>query len=158
MAGEPLEGMAQLFSVLHDGSIERAELEGDTLTLEVAIGYLAQRLSPPSAGFVVTLRGVSALTYSPWADPARAPWEERVGPAAVCAGFDILEGGVRDGTLVVTLLRQGKITEDAGGELSFSAEGLTVHDSGGRAYTVAQLAELARGYWDAWSAKNAPKG
>lgn len=170
--------IATLFCVLHDGVITHVERvphasasgrnEGDDdpsserveawLVLTVHIGYLAERITPGARDLRVTLREVRHLRYFPWADPGEPPRPAVSADEVLSDEVDVLEGEVdAEGEVVVRILRHGACASDVGGELRFSADDVTIHDERGVAHTVEELTAVARGYWEAWSAKGSAK-
>ncbi len=51
-------------------------------------------------------------------------------------------------------IRSGN-SDFCGGNLLFEATAVTVRDEANKEYSVSELAEICRGYWNEWKAKNA---
>lgn len=151
--------IAEVFSVLHDGVIVavREEHVGSRrdLVLEVDIRYLAERIAKGHVGFVVRLEDVTELRYLPWqnqGEPAPPPVKDVI---PLLLSFDILGGKVDQDEAVVTVLRNGRIVADAGGDVVFRATAIDVTDRAGTPWSSAALADLARGYWEEFRRRTA---
>jgi hypothetical protein len=152
-----MEAVAQVFSIFHDGVIERAHGERSDLVLSVEIEYLAGRLAPPMRTFTVRLRAVEALDFTTWPnDATAAPVVLKDVDAIFSPELDILSGEVVDGRVHVSCNQAEPGYAYCGGDLRFRAAAAEVFDERGAAYSLERLAELARGYWDDWSARHRP--
>jgi hypothetical protein len=152
-----MEGVADVFSILHDGVIEQARSERSDLVLSVAIEYLARRVDPKMRTFTVRLRAVEALDFTTWpTDAAGVPVVIEDVASIFSPELDILSGEVADGRIHVACNQAEPGHGYCGGDLRFRAAAADVVDERGVGYSLERLAEIARGYWDEWSARHRP--
>jgi hypothetical protein len=152
MSIEGLENVRDIFSILHDGSISSYALNGDDLTLEVEIRYLAERVKPEFRKFNVQLFGVGNVRFSTWPSDLKSP------PVLITrvqnifdAELEILEGTLRDDEIEVICNQHNSDRSYCGGELRFRCARAEVRDERGKDYSIEELNALCRGYWDDWS-------
>lgn len=147
------EGIATLFSLLHDGVIVDAAREGDELALRVEIRYLTMRIDPSFRHLMVRLRGMEALRFSTWPKaPTASPetWSDvRVIPRCRSRSSKA-KRAAKVSRWSATSPRARPNT--AGGTLLLRADAAIVVDEAGTRYTLARahharrrlLARLAR--------------
>lgn len=152
---EGLENVRDIFSIFHDGTISSCTVNGDELTLEIAIQYLAERVKPEFRKFKIRLFGVSSVRFSTW------PSDLKSEPAVLTdiqrifeADLEILEGNLNDDEIEVVCNQCSAELAYCGGELRFRCLGAEVMDESGRVFSIEELNELCKGYWDDWSRRN----
>lgn len=146
------ESIADIFSVFHDGGIARYSSSGNGLNLDVEIRYLAERVDSAFRHFHVCLHDVRDISFSTWPKEAEAtPSVIRSLPEIFAPDLAILSGET-DGEHIKIICNQSSADYSyCGGELRFSASGATVHDERGKGYSVDELHQLCKAYWDEWS-------
>jgi hypothetical protein len=150
--------LAELFNVFHDGVITKASSVDQDLLLTVRISYLAQRIAPNFTTFNVRLHQVEGMSFATWPkDSAVVPEVLREVSAIFDPPLDILSGESADGHVQVVCNQPSLQTPHCGGTLSLRATSATVSDQSGKHYSLAELAALARAYWDEWSERNSKR-
>jgi hypothetical protein len=144
-----------VFSLLHDGRVVRAELRGDNLQFEVEIRYLAELVRPTFEKFAVTVFGVRAVSFVTWPNDATAPAGTLTSATEIFqAPLQILSGESEGGRVRVVCNQPSSAFEYCGGDLYFQAEGAVVRDEAGTEYPIEGLRALAQTYWSRWSERN----
>jgi len=153
-----LEDLAGLFSVLHDGTIVDAMTDGTDgtdLVLLVKIPYLAARIQTGLTTFGIRFSSVEDLTLATWPnDPAAVPDILRTVAEIFVPPLDILSGDVVAGRLEVACNQSSPKSNYCGGTLSFLTTSAVVTDQNGKSYALADLCDLAEGYWKDWSERS----
>ncbi|WP_341644080.1 hypothetical protein [Thauera sp. SDU_THAU2] len=150
-----LENVRDIFSIFHDGSISACALDGDDLTLEVEIQYLAERVNPGFRKFKVRLFGVSNVRFSTWPSDMKSDSAVLTDvPDIFDADLEILEGNLSGEEIEVVCNQHSSSLPYCGGELRFHCLRFEVTDEGGKGYSIEELSELSQGYWDEWSSRS----
>lgn len=146
------KNIAEIFSIFHDGVIASYLSSNDGLLLVIEVRYLAQRINPAYTKFLVCLFEAKDVQFHPWpnnADNSSQPItavDEIFKPR-----LDILQGEVRDKIIEIVCNQASPTFPYSGGELQFHAESAAVSDESGRFWSLEELAELCKAYWDEWS-------
>jgi hypothetical protein len=152
---EGLENVRDIFSIFHDGSISSCALDGDDLTLDVEIQYLAERVKPEFRKFKVRLFGASNVRFSTWPSDLKSdPVVLTDVPDIFDADLEILEGSLSEEEIKVVCNQHSSDLPYCGGELRFHCLRAEVADEGGKGYSIEELSELCKGYWDDWSSRS----
>jgi hypothetical protein len=152
---EGSEGVRDIFSIFHDGSLVSYFSDGDTLGLEVDIQYLAERVNPSFLKFKVCLFGVGDVQFSTWPSDLKEKSETITElPKIFEADLQILDGKIKEGLIEVVCTQRSRTFAYCGGELRFRCTYATVTDEAERAYSIEELGALCKGYWDDWSKRN----
>lgn len=149
------ESISQIFSVFHDGVITNYRNDKGSLTLEVEISYLAERVNPAFRKFEITLFEVKNVRFSPWLDNPEIsprPWFEL--SKIFVPELDILSGELENGQVRVVCNQPAAGVGYCGGDLYFDVEAAEVVDEAGMDYSIEALVSLSRGYWDEWKGRN----
>jgi hypothetical protein len=145
----PLEQIAAVISHLHDGRVTAFALEGSTLSLRVAIRYLAERIDPAYAFLTVHLDGAREIRFRPWWDDAdreqslsdlRLIFRSQKPP-------EILSAAPAGDRLKILLNCPEPHLGYCGGELTLLANGVQVVDPSGKSISGAELATIRDEYW-----------
>jgi hypothetical protein len=138
------ENVGAIFNVFHDGTIDRIISENGILRLDISILYLAERVNPTYQFFFVTLHNIHSFTYTPWRNtPVTEPSVLTDLDPISAKQLEILSSTIKPEGIEVLCLE----TSSHGGTLTFNADYAIVHDQGGNELSLAQLTDLAEGYW-----------
>lgn len=152
---EGRENIRDIFSIFHDGVIGSCALNGDELTLDIAIRYLAERVKPGFRTFRVRLFGVSNVRFSTWPDDLQsAPVVLTDIQQIFEPDLDILEGNANGDEIEIVCNQPSPAFSYCGGELRFRCLCAEVTDESGKYYSIEELSALCEGYWDDWSRRN----
>ena len=144
----------EVFSVFHDGIITNVKIDRATLSFDVKILYLAQRINTEFQKFYISLTDYKGLRFTTWPVINEAEVQEMLDPDEIFKPeLEILSGELKDGQVQVMCNQPSPEFDYCGGELSFSAELMTVMDEIGKNYSLKELCALSRGYWEDWSKK-----
>ncbi|MEK7298228.1 MAG: hypothetical protein AAB069_10055 [Planctomycetota bacterium] len=146
------QNIADTFSIFSDGIIVNHFCNGNRLTLNVEIPYLARCICPEFLGFTIELINIKNICFKTW--PSEAGDKERilVNPAHIFkTGLEIVESKVRNGC--VEVLCTNPIEEDdfCGGALNFEAETVVIFDDSGRQYSLEELSSISEKYLNTWA-------
>ena len=149
------ENIRDIFSIFHDGDIVQWKIEGENLTLEVSIEYLASRINPDYSKFTVTLYGVDKIHFTTWpSDLESSPVLISDTAKIFDSNLEILEGNIKRTLIEVICNHHSPKYEYCGGELYLIAESATVIDEGSQSYSIEDLDKLCSEYWEEWKNRN----
>ncbi len=148
---EGIENISDLFCAFHDGELTNVVQLDKTIQCDVEIKYLAEQISPNFSKFHIVLENVDSLRFTTW--PSNFEEKSRV----LCVSdeifkpdLDILEGNIVDSTVQVISNQADNDFDYCGGELYFSADYAVVSDESEKVYSLDDLKEISRKYWDEW--------
>jgi len=151
------ESICEIFLIFHDGMIEETSLSGRKLKLKIEISYLADRVKSEFKFFFVELDGFCSAEFRGW--PATLQGEKKLIAETsdiFKSPLEILEAKLTgDRIEVVCNIKSNVDSEFCGGELLFHADAATVRDEANKEYSISELGEICRGYWNDWKLKNA---
>jgi hypothetical protein len=143
--------LSEIFSVLHDSTIESAKGEKEHLTLRVGCQYLAELFNPSFYFFYVELIGISEFTFISWEEPAVATVDTPAALALVLAAdLEIVSAKVEHERTIITCIEPGS-SSGSGGELIISCQQVILYDQEKRELSLDTLRTVANNYWDRWS-------
>ena len=152
---EGLENINTMFSVFHDGEINRCVKTNSHLEFGVHIQYLAERINPEFRTFSVALEGVEGLYFTTWPDDANAEPDVIADVGSICTKeLEILSGEIENGFIKVACNQPLPGLGYCGGFLHLKAKSAVVKDEAGKQYSIDELCSLSNGYWDEWASKN----
>ncbi len=138
------DNLGAIFNVFHDGIIVRIVSKNGNLHLVIGISYLAERINPTYQFFYVTLQDVQSFTYTPWGNILLPETSILTDPDHISTRrLEILSSIVTPKDVEVLCLQNAR----QGGTLAFNVDYAIVRDQGGETVSLAQLIELAEGYW-----------
>jgi hypothetical protein len=153
-----IEELAGLFSVLHDGVVQHAELDDGELLLRVRVTYLAGRVQEGFTTFAVRLSGVEDLAFSTWPKDAEAAPRLLHAPDEIfIPPLDLLSGKATEGHLRIDCNQPAPSAPHCGGTLTLRATAATVVDEAGKNWSLSDLTALADAYWAEWRERNAQR-
>ena len=148
-----IENLRFLFNIFHDGGIVHYAQKGCDLELDIEIMYLAERVNADYRTFRLTLEKTQ-LVFETW------PKDITAKPARVSAYAQIFHpeleilGAEIEGDVLNVACNQSSVDSDyCGGNLLLRAESAIVADEGGKSYSIEELQELCRNYWEDWKNK-----
>jgi hypothetical protein len=125
-----------IWNLLHDGEVSKLTRENTSVTIEVDIGYLRRRLTPPGDSFVLKLYGITTLSFSSWDDRA-----ETLEQAVALGQLEILSTESKDMPVVVMTTM---------GELTIAFESVQIALETGQPIACADIARVSEEYWRQW--------
>ncbi|MBI5308246.1 MAG: hypothetical protein HZB37_07965 [Planctomycetes bacterium] len=146
------QNIADIFSIFSDGIIVNHFYNGNRLTLNIEILYLARCICRDFLGFTIELSNVKNMCFKTW--PSEAGDKERllVNPAHIFeTGLEIMDGKVRNGCIEVICSNPVEEYDFCGGELNFEADTAAVFDDSGRQYSLEELASISKKYLNKWA-------
>ena len=145
------ENIAKIFSIFHDGGINGYSFQNDELTLTVDIMYLAQRIDTSFKTFKIIIKELNQLSLTTWPDDSNQEPEIIKDTSLVFEGdLEILDGEIEK-NLVKIIFNQTKPKMGyCGGYIHFQAKTASVEDEAGKEYSIKELTDLAKGYWQEW--------
>jgi hypothetical protein len=149
------ENIRDIFSIFHDGSITHSSLEADTLSFDVEIQYLAERVSRAFRKFHVRLLGVANIHFSTWPRDLKSEPAVLTDPQKIFEpDLEILEGSLNGKEVQVVCNQHASDFPYCGGELRLRGAAAEVTDEAGKSYSLDELTALCKGYWDDWAKRN----
>jgi len=150
-----LENINTIFSVFHDGEINRCVKTNSHLEFDVHIQYLAERINPAFKKFSVVLEGVEELHFTTWPDDANAKPDVLADVGSIFTEeLEILSGEIKNGAIEVACNQPLPNLGYCGGFLNIKAKSAFVSDEAGKEYSIEELCSLSTSYWNEWSNKN----
>lgn len=140
--------IVDMFCIFHDGGIEDATLVKDVAKFRIEIDYLAERIDPNFTFFTVALAGFHDAEFHAW------PRENK--DVSKIFGFeqifsqtlDILEARWTNNKFEVVCAISAPQSTYCGGQLFFNADSAQVFDEANKDYTILELREISKSYWD----------
>ncbi len=153
------KNIASVFSLLHDGVIASHLSGNDGLVLIIDIPYLARRIDPSFTKFLVCLFGINDIRFHAWPNGVDHAAKTLTSLDEIFqAKLAILHGDLCGDAIEVACNQTSLAMPHGGGELQFQADSATVSDETGKFWSIEQLDELSKGYWDDWAASGGKKG
>jgi hypothetical protein len=147
------ENIRDIFSIFHDGDITSFRHKEGTITLEVEISYLAQRVNPTFSKFFVSLHGAKNIRFEPWLVDTES--DPIIDPSCIFEPhLEILEAELENEYIQVVCNQHSQEFDYFGGELYLQVTSAEVTDEAGKSYSIEELDALCKGYWDEWADKN----
>jgi hypothetical protein len=150
------ESIRDIFSIFHDGGIEKATLFDGTLKLTIGITYLAERVKSGSEFFYVELGGFRDVEFRAW--PAILENEKvLISDLAVISKLEleILSANLKEDRFEIICNIPSYLNSDySGGELLFRADSARVYDEVGKEYSILELGAVCEAYWNEWKMKH----
>jgi hypothetical protein len=150
------QDICEIFAIFHDGMIESVVSSRETLKLTIEISYLADRIQKGFKFFFIELDGFGNAEFRGW--PAVVGNEKKIIkdlPTMFKSPLEILEAKLSDSRIEIDCNIRSRDSEFCGGNLLFEATAATVRDEANKVYSISELTEVCRGYWNEWKAKNA---
>jgi hypothetical protein len=153
------ESIRDIFSIFHDGTIEKADLSNGTAKLTIGITYLAERVKVGYEFFYVELGGFCDVEFHAW---PRILDKEKVliSDLAVVVKFEleILSANLKEDRFEIICNIHSRLSSDySGGELLFRANSAKICDEANKEYSISELTEICSGYWNDWKLRNAKR-
>src|SRR5262249_34404056 len=143
--------ICDIFSIFHDGMIESAILSDETLKLKIEISYLAGRIQEGFKYFFIELDGFRNVEFRPW--PARVIDEKKLvtdPPTIFKFSLEIVAAKLSENRIEIECSIRSGGSEFSGGDLLFEAMSATVRDEANKEYSISELTEICREYWNEW--------
>ncbi|GHB93798.1 hypothetical protein [Cerasicoccus arenae] len=144
-----------MFNILHDGIIGSANIKEKNCELIVDIPYLTNRIHPGFEHFKVTLCNFQNLSFLAW--PSELG-KEKIRLNDFNGIFSeepqILSANVAGDKFEVTCNIHNAENKYCGGEMIFTCTSAIVVDQQEKTWSIEELDELCKGYWDEWANKN----
>jgi len=145
-----------IFNIFHDGTIERSVMDGETWRFEVFIPYLANRIKKEYTLFRVAIRSAGNFRFDGWLRELNKGTEELVefGPISK-EELEILSAEEKEADVIAVSCNIAALkSKFCGGNLYFQCGDAEVSDESGKQYTIDDLDELCKAYWDEWSKRS----
>ena len=151
------ESIRDVFSIFHDGMIEKAEFSGGVIKLTIGITYLAERVQSGFGFFYVELYGFRNVEFHAWIGTLENEKVLITDPAVIFKlELEILSANLKGDCFEIICNIPSYLNSDyIGGELLFRANSAQVYDEAGKEYSISELTEICSGYWNEWKLKNA---
>ena len=144
-----------IFNIFHDGVIESAQIIDGDCFLHIGIAYLANRINPEFEGFEVQLKNSTIFHFEGWFR------EVSKGTCKICDfkaifgnEIEILSAEAQEGRISIACNIHDFESDFCGGTLSFKSDVAFVLDPMNRSYSLDELDQLCKEYWNDWSGKN----
>ena len=148
------QNLSDMFSVFHDGGIVLTTVKGVNLEFEIEIGYLAGRIKSEYQIFRLTLFNVRNLSFKTWPKSSEALPDLFSSASQIFEPeLEVLSCEIEGDFLKVICNQASEIYSYCGGELLLQADSAVVTDEGGKSYSIVELRQLCKDYWDEFSAK-----
>ena len=150
------ESIRDVFSIFHDGTIEKAVLSDRTMRMTIDIRYLAERIKVKYQYFFVELEAFRNVEFHAWSGILGNEKEVLSNLTAIFSTeLEILEANLKQERFeVICNIHSRSKSNYCGGELLFQADSARVFDEANKEYSISELEELCRAYWNDWKAKN----
>lgn len=145
------ENISAIFSIFHDGVIITHRQDANNLELEIEISYLTTRVDPNYSKFFLTLFKAENFSFTSWPkDSKQTPYVTKSLEEILKNEPDILSSEVKNDLIEITLNQASAKLNYCGGTFSLRAESASVFDEGKKEYTLKELDQICKDYWDEW--------
>jgi len=150
------ESIRDIFSIFHDGTIKKAILSDQTMRMTIDIPYLADRVKSGNKYFFVELDGFRDVEFHAWSGMLGKNKELVTDLALIFRSeLEILEANLKEERFeVVCNIKSTSNSNFYGGELLFRANSALVFDEAQKKYSISELKNICRDYWNEWKTKN----
>jgi hypothetical protein len=146
-----VEQMAEVFTILHDGTIEDWEGDKALLTLKISCVYLAERINPSFANFYIDLYDINKIELEPWLDEfANTPIIITDLKAIFNAKLEIMQGDMQNDAVLITCYQHDKSFNYTGGNLYVGCAEAKIYDHNKSELSINSLGDICKGYWDSF--------
>jgi hypothetical protein len=144
-----LQNVADVFSILHDGTIVGWNGDEENLTLAIECQYLAVKINPSFDRFYVELININNLSLSPWMNPFDLKQEYFVELKKIFqAELEILSAEIEDNIVKVSCNQHNLDFNFCGGILYLNCFDIRVYDQDRRELSIEELNAICKSYWN----------
>jgi hypothetical protein len=143
------QDLEDIFSILHDGSIEEWTGDKTKLTLKVSIIYLAELINPSFEFFYVELLNIKKIELEPWMNPPEI--EQKIFKTLediFKVELEINSAKLQGKEILITCLQHNIKFDYSGGNLIINCEEAKIYDQSMAFLTIEELNEICNKYWE----------
>ena len=150
-----MNDIAEVFSLLHDGTVIKWAGDKDLLTLKISCLYLAERIKPTYEYFYLDLHKINKLEFNPWTAPSDIPNIIKQEPGEIFeTELEVLYAEVKDDSVKVSFNQADPKYDYCGGNLYVNCDAIKLFDHEHKELAIGQLNQICNEYWDDWKIKN----
>jgi hypothetical protein len=143
------QDIIDIFSILHDGTIESWTGDKEKLLLKVSCFYLAELIDKDFEYFYIEIIEVQKIELDTWINPIEN------GPQIFTelsdifkAELEILSADIKDKDVVITCNQPFRDMNYSGGNLTINCKSLKVFDHDKNELTIEEFEKICNQYWD----------
>jgi hypothetical protein len=149
------QAIADVFSILHDGTVEGWSGNHNQLDLQISCLYLAERIDSSFEHFHLQLFDIEQIAFNAWMEDAQRSTKILTQLANIFEPeLEILSAKVQAETVVITFNQADSAFDYCGGDLHLRCKEVRVFNQAHQEISPAQLKTIAEGYWADWEKKN----
>jgi hypothetical protein len=149
-----IQEIADVFSILHDGTIESRTGDENRLMLKVSCIYLAERINSSFEYFYVELSNINTIELNSWPSNMNLPPVLKTGLDNIFKDeLEINSVKIENEIVIVTCLQHDPDADISGGELKIACNAIQVYDQDKNVITIDELDKLCNAYWDEFKKK-----
>jgi hypothetical protein len=142
-----IDKVADVFNILHDGSIKEWWDNEHVLTLKISCQYLAELIHPDFNFFFIDLVGAKIVELQPWWDNIIES-DVLIKLEEIFAGeLEILSAKVTEGKVQIACNQRSKSLSYIGGNLMVSCENVVVYDEAKTELSLNEFDKICNAYW-----------
>ena len=148
------QDIIDIFSILHDGTIEGWTGDSSKLVLTVSCFYLAELIDKNFEYFYIEITEIQKIELDTWIDPIEN------GPQIFTeltdifkAELEILSADKKDKDVVITCNQPFRDMNYSGGNLIINCGSIKVFDHDKNELTIERFEEICKQYWDNFGKK-----
>jgi hypothetical protein len=146
---QAIEDIRDIFSILHDGTIETWAGDMEFLTLTIDCLYLAERIDKTFEKFYVELYHIDKIELDAWTMPITIPPAIKNGLAEIFqAELEILSAAIKDDVVAITCNQHDTDFDYCGGTLTIRCQNIKVFDQDRNELTINQWGQICDDYWN----------
>lgn len=143
------QDIEDIFSILHDGTIESWTGNKEKLLLKVGCTYLAELIDKDFEYFYVELNEIEKIELDTWITPIGSTPQIFTELAHIFqAELEILSANVKDKEIVITCNQPFRDLNFSGGNLTLNCKSIKVFDHNRNELTIEKFEQVCKQYWD----------
>ena len=142
-----IDKVADVFDILHDGSVKEWWYHEHVLTLKISCQYLAQLIQPDYNFFFIDLVGTRKVELQPWWDNIIEN-DVLIKLEEIFAGeLEILSAKIVQDKVQVACNQRSKTLSYTGGNLILRCENVVIHDEAKTELSLNEFDKICNAYW-----------
>lgn len=148
------QNIIDIFSILHDGTIESWTGDKNKLVLKVSCFYLAELIDKDFEYFYIEITEILKIELDTWINPIeKGPQIFTEISDIFKAELEILSADKVDNEIVITCNQPFRDMNYSGGNLTLNCKSIKVFDQNINELTIEKFGEICKQYWDNFGKK-----
>lgn len=143
-----MEGIRDIFSILHDGTTSTWTGDRNLLTLKIGCEWLAERIDKSYHSFYLECRQIEKIELHPWMNPFELTQTLLANRDDIFkASLEILSADIENDFVKITCNQHNTDFDYCGGTLLLKCETIKIFDQEKQQLAIGELDEISKAYW-----------